>query len=419
MSKRPLVALILAEGLALLGTRLSMIAVPWLVLTELGDPLLAGIVAFAEMAPYVLAKAAGGPLIDRLGARRVSIVTDTLSVAALAALPLLFAAGLLVPLTLVPLMALIGLLRGPADAAKYAMIPATAETSGLPMTRVTGLLSSVERLAGLLGAGLAAGLVAVVGPANALLVNAGTVGVAALTVLIGLRGVAPPEAEGEGEGEPYLTRLAAGWRYLRQDGTLLAITLMVAATNMLDQGMGALLLPVWAEQTGSVGHLGAVQMVMGAGAVAGSLVASAYAEKLPRLPTYAIAFIIVGLPRFALFVLPLPFWALLAGIAFGGFMAGFLNPIIGALIFERVPKALTGRVTSLFTAIAWAGMPFGGLIAGALVEGWSLTIAFIALGGAYFVATMAPLLVPSFRAMDRTEPVREVEAAHAQAASGA
>ncbi|NDV00674.1 MFS transporter [Pseudoroseicyclus tamaricis] len=409
MTSRPFLTLLFAEGFALLGTRLSMIAVPWLVLTELGDPLLAGIVAFAEMAPYVLAKAAGGPLIDRLGARRVSIVTDAFSVAALAALPLLFAAGLLVPATLVPLMAVIGLLRGPADAAKYAMIPAVAETSGLPMTRVTGLLSSVERLAGLLGAGLAAGLVAVVGPANALLVNAGLVGLAALTVLFGLRGVAPPEAEGE--GEPYLTRLAAGWRYLRQDGTLLAITLMVAATNLLDQGMGALLLPVWAEQTGSVAHLGAVQMALGAGAVTGSLVASAWAEKLPRLPTYAIAYIIVGLPRYALFVLPLPFWALLAGVAFGGFMAGFLNPIIGALIFERVPKALTGRVTSLFTAIAWAGMPFGGLIAGALVEGWSLTIAFIALGSAYFVATMAPLLVPSFRQMDRVEPVRAPEAA--------
>ncbi|WP_373352838.1 MFS transporter [Pseudoroseicyclus sp. CXY001] len=401
MTRRPFLALALAEGLALLGTRLSMIAVPWLVLTELGDPLLAGTVAFAEMAPYVLAKALGGPLIDRLGTRRVSIATDLGSVLAIGAIPALYLAGALAPMVLVPLMALVGLLRGPADAAKYAMIPAVAEMGGMPMTRVTGIISGIDRLAGLIGAGLAAALVALIGPAEALFVNAGLVGLAALVALAGLRRLPPPEAEA---AEPYLARLGAGWRYLRRDGTLLAITLMVAATNLLDQGMGALLLPVWAERTGSVGHLGAVQMAMGGGAVAGSVLASAYADRLPRLPTYAIAYMIVGLPRFVLYILPLPFAGLVAGVAITGFAAGFLNPIIGALIFERVPKALTGRVTSLFTAIAWAGMPFGGLLAGALVEGAGLRAAFLLFGAAYFVATMAPLLVKSFRRMDAVAP---------------
>ena len=141
MTRRPFHALLLAQGAALLGTRLSMIAVPWLVLTELGDPLWAGIVAFAEVAPYVVAKAAGGPLIDRLGARRVSVWTDLLSVLALGAVPLLYAAGLLTPLALVPLMALVGALRGPADAAKYAMVPTVAEATGLALTRVTGLIA--------------------------------------------------------------------------------------------------------------------------------------------------------------------------------------------------------------------------------------------------------------------------------------
>ncbi|GGL77241.1 putative drug antiporter protein precursor [Wenxinia marina] len=384
-----------------------MIAVPWLVLTELGDPIWAGVVAFAEIAPYVVAKAAGGPLIDRLSARRVSVWTDLASVAALAAVPLLYGLGVLTPLLLVPLMALVGTLRGPADAAKYAMVPSVAEAADVPLTRVTGLISGIERLSGLVGAGLAAGLVALIGPANALAVNAGLVGLAALVVAVGLPGLGRPEPDDSGEG--YLAQLRGGWRFLRADGTLLAITMMVAVTNLLDQGMAVVLQPLWAQGAGGVAYLGASQVCFGVGALCGSLVAAGWAERVPRLRTYAIGFFLIGLPRFALFVVPLPIWTLFVGLAIGGFAAGFINPIVSAIIFERVPRRLVGRVSSLFTAIAWSLMPLGGLAAGALVQGAGLTAAFLALGAAYFAATMVPFLVPGFRRMDARAAEAEVE----------
>src|SRR5690606_36621075 len=65
--KRPLVALVLAQALSLTGTRLSTVAIPWLVLTATGDPVLTGLVGLAEMLLYVVAKALGGPWVDRLG----------------------------------------------------------------------------------------------------------------------------------------------------------------------------------------------------------------------------------------------------------------------------------------------------------------------------------------------------------------
>jgi len=37
-----------------------MIAIPWFVLTTTGSAALTGVVAFAEMAPYLVAKALGG-----------------------------------------------------------------------------------------------------------------------------------------------------------------------------------------------------------------------------------------------------------------------------------------------------------------------------------------------------------------------
>ena len=63
----PLYGWLTAEAISLLGTRVSMIAIPWLVLTTTGSPTQTGLVAFAEITPMVLFKAFGGPLVDRVG----------------------------------------------------------------------------------------------------------------------------------------------------------------------------------------------------------------------------------------------------------------------------------------------------------------------------------------------------------------
>ena len=63
----------------------------------------------------------------------------------------------------------------------------------------------------------------------------------------------------------------------------------------------------------------------------------------------------------------LPLWAVLGVFAIGGLGSGFINPILGAVIYERIPPALLGRVKTLTTAAAWSGIPFGGLVGAALV----------------------------------------------------
>ena len=109
----PLISLAVASVASIGGTRVSTIAIPWLVLTTTGSPVLTGLVGFAEMLPYVLTKALGGPLIDLLGARRVAIWSDGLSTIAVMLVPLLFWLGLLSIWVLLPAVALIGVLRAP------------------------------------------------------------------------------------------------------------------------------------------------------------------------------------------------------------------------------------------------------------------------------------------------------------------
>ena len=171
-SRKPLYGWLTAEALSITGTRVSMIALPWFVLTTTGSATQTGLVALAEMLPMVLLKVLGGPIIDKLGARRISITCDLLSVLVIGSIPLLYAAGHLSFPGFLVLVAMAGALRGPGDSAKHAMVPALVEHAGVPMERATGLASMVERSASMLGAAFAGVLIAVVGPANALIIDA-------------------------------------------------------------------------------------------------------------------------------------------------------------------------------------------------------------------------------------------------------
>ena len=386
------------------GTRVSVVAIPWLVLTTTGSPVLTGLVGMAELLPYVVAKALAGPLIDRVGARRISIWSDCLSALAVALVPLLFWAGILSIWLLLPAVALLGILRAPSDAAKQALVPSVAARGHMPLERVTGVLGVSDRLAGTLGVAGAGVLIALMGTAPALLVNGLTFLLSALLVGLGVPRAMPAEKT---ERTSYRADFAAGWATLRNDPVLVGMVAMIAVTNLFDQAYAIVLLPVWVQGAGlEVTWVGLFLATFSGGAIGGAAIAAAFAERLPRLAIYVIGFICAGpSPMLALaFALPVP--AILAILAVSGFAAGFLNPIIGAILFERIPAPMVGRVIALVGALAWALMPFGGLYAGVLVDYAGLSVALGLTGMLYLAAALSPLAIPRFRQMNRARPAR-------------
>ncbi len=177
---------------------------------------------------------------------------------------------------------------------------------------------------------------------------------------------------------------------------------MIAVTNLLDLAWASVIVPVWALDTGyGAGLVGATFAVFAAGSIVGALIAAAWGERIPRFRTYLIAFLVTGLPRFVVMAFDTPLWLVFTVFVVGGFASGFLNPILGAVFFERIPAPLVGRVSSLSTSVCFALMPLGGLLGGVLIAGIGLSPALLVIGTAYFVATMAPAVLPSFREMDR------------------
>jgi MFS family permease len=247
-TRRPLYGWLVAEALSLTGTRISMIALPWFVLTTTGSPTQTGLVALAEMLPLVLLKVLGGPIIDKVGPRRISIGCDVASVAAVGAIPLLHALDLLSFVGFLALVAVAGALRGPGDGAKTAMIPSLVATAGVPMERATGLSATVERGASLIGFAFAGALVAAIGPVQALVVDAVSFGLCALLTAWATRGLGGPVPVDPEQAETparYAEQLRDGWRFLRGDRVLLGVAVMVAFTNLVDLAWSAVLIPVW------------------------------------------------------------------------------------------------------------------------------------------------------------------------------
>ena len=404
--RRPLYGWLTAEAISLTGTRVSMIALPFLVLTTTGSATRTGLVALFEARPMVLLKVLGGPVIDRLGARRVSIGCDLGSLVVVGSIPALHTAGVLSFPALLGLVALAGALRGPGDAAKQALVPVIVEDAGVPMERVTGLAGTVERTSSMLGAALAGVLVAALGATNALVIDAASFGVSALVLLWSTTSLAAPAPVQPADAGSYPQRLREGWDFLRGDRVLLGITVMVALTNLLDAAYTTVLIPVWAVDAGrGAGAIGLVFAVFSGFSALGSVCAATWAAGLSRYRTYLVAFLVCGAPRYAVFAFDSPVWTVVLVVAASGFAAGFINPVLGAVIFERIPSHLVGRVSSLTTAMCFALIPLGGLLGGLLVTGAGLSVTMLAVGAAYLVVTMLPAVDPRWREIDERRPV--------------
>ncbi|MFE2978728.1 MFS transporter [Streptomyces sp. NPDC059258] len=402
--RTPLAATLAANSISTAGTSLTLIGVPWFVLETTGSAGRAGVVAFCATLPIVVAALIGGPVIDRFGRRRTAVVSDAVCASAIAAIPLLHFAGVLDFWMLCALMALNGFAHTPGNTARYVLIPDLAEHAGTTLARAASLFDAVSRGARMVGAALAGVLIAFVGAETVLLLDAATFGLSALLVAAGVRGVRaaePRKAEAPVSLRAYGSELREGYAHLLGNRLLLAVVVMVMFMNGTDQGWNAVLLPVHAgNELGGAPAIGLLTAMFGAGGLAGALLYGAVGHRFSRRAVFTVCVILCGAPRFLVAAatgttLPLAVTMLLGGIA-----GGVLNPILTTVIYERVPDRLRSRVSGALTAGCEFAMPVGGLAAGLLVEGAGATGALLAMGGVYFLATLSPLVFPSWRTLD-------------------
>lgn len=403
MRRLPLVALFIANAVSLTGSVLTLIAIPWFVLQTTGSAARAGLTAFASALAVVIASLLGGALVDRMGHRRTSILGDLTSGTAVALVPVLYYTIGLSFWQLLVLVFFANVFDAPGTTARTSLVPTVAESAGVSLERASATLQAVQRGARLIGAPLAGALIAILGASRLLWLDAATFGFSAL--LIGLAisspavSMAPSEDTAASGG--YLQQVREGFHFIGQDRLIRAIVLTVMVTNFLDAPLFSVIMPVYAMRVlGSAIDLGLMVSAFGGGALIGALGFGVVGHLLPRRVVFVACFIVLGLPFWLLASLP-PFPVILVALVVSGVASGPINPIIYTVVYERVPRAMLGRVFSAVTSGAFLAIPLGVLIAGYLLDAAGIQITMIGVAVSYLVVTMSLTLNPAISKMDR------------------
>jgi len=359
------------------GNGAALVVLPWLVLERTGNPADAGLLAAATALPLLASSLFSGALVDRMGRRRTSVVSDLCSAASVSAIPIVAATvGLNLPLLIA--LAVLGAVFDPAGVtAREAMLPAAATRCGWRLQRVNGIHEAVWGVAFLIGPGVGGLLIAAVGAISALWFTAGAFLVSAVTVAT----IRLPHADrtpSVEEREPIWQSVRTGAAFVWRDRLLRTLLLVVAALVSVYMPIEAVLLPVEFEAQGAPGRLGLLVTAISAGWVLGALAYAWRGHGLRRSRLFRGALIATAVGLGVMAASDSYPVMVLAGLALG-FGYGPVGPILNLALQTRSPEHLRGRVVGLASSGEYAAGPLGYLLAGLLVDRLGVGPTFVLL----------------------------------------
>ena len=146
-----IVAVLAANAISGAGNVLTSVAMPWLIIERGGAGAEIGLIGFATLLPLLFGALVAGIIVDRIGGRAASVVSDLASGGTIAAIGLLALAGWL-PLWLLAALAFLGtVLDMPGATGRSVLLPALAERDGVDLAAVNGMSETVRRLTILAG----------------------------------------------------------------------------------------------------------------------------------------------------------------------------------------------------------------------------------------------------------------------------
>lgn len=403
------VAYLTSYLLSMLGNSIAGVALPLIVLQVTGSALGAGAVAAATAVPAVLAGLFMGVVIDRINRRTSSVLTDLVSAAAVAALPLV---DLVTGLSLgwFILFGILGSLGDvPGLTARDAILPAIVRHSGVTTERLMGIRESLGAVALLLGPAAAGTLMVLFEGSTVLWITAATSLTAALVTLLIPRTVGTIVTSDGVAAAPSGTgwaQLKDGWRALFSSRFLLAVTSLSVVSVVVIAALQGLVLPVWFTLIDRPGLLGFVLTGLAAGMLAGGATYAVAGTRGPRRAWFVIG-LLGSTVGFALIAGLSSVPVVLAGAFVVGLFSGVCGSLLGVLMIERIPEELRGRIMGTQNAITTAAPAVGIMTAAVLTELLSVHSAAIALSAVWLVAVVVGLTARSLRRLERPEEPSE------------
>jgi MFS family permease len=380
LGDRRLAALLAAETISTTGSEMTWLALPWFVLVTTGSPARMGFVVAAAVSGAALFGLPGGSVLAKIGARRTMLLADACRAPLVLAVPLLHWAGALSYPLLLGLVFAEGALAAPFFAAQRVIVPELLGEEEDVVGRANALLQGATRITLLLGPAAAGVLIAWIGAATVLVIDAATFGVSFLLVGLLLPSVAPAQQDDSARG------LLAGLRYFARDPLLRAWGAMVVIVDaswiVLFTGIPVLVFEEYGRHAVTAGWIiGA----FGAGAIAGNVIAYRLLERFDSLSWASFGLLVESLPLWLL-VFPLPAFAVAAALGTAGLVNGLVNPALHSILTLRAPAAVRAKAMTALLTLSQVGGPLALFAAGPAFGAWGARPVFAAVAAAQTLA---------------------------------
>lgn len=390
-----------SSSFSLLGNSIAGVVLPLVLLAKTGDALAAGALAIICAIPQVLAGVFGGALLDRFNRRDLSVVSDLISAASIAALPIIDATvGLSFGWFVV--CGIVGAVGDiPGMTARDTLLPTVIEHDKLDLQRFMGVSQSIDNLVVIVGPAIASMGMGFLGAANTLWLTAALSFVAAMITLFVPRAVGiPPKAghiQGAGLVRTAVQSTKEGMRVLFKSDAVLRASVVLGMLIVIVMGSyQGMVLPVFFTQENAPTLLGYVLSAMSVGALVGSLGYAKFAYAMKRRTWYAVSFVGMAIGVAALGSLA-SYGVILAGAAMLGLFSGPVSALFGYFVYGLIPDEHRGAALGAQNSMLLVVAPIAVFATSIVIEivGVGMTSLVLALG--WILLTVYALAMKAMR----------------------
>jgi MFS family permease len=409
----PLIALLASYGTVHSSVLLFMVALPWFVLETTGSAGRTGLATAVHAVPMVLTGIFGGVIVDRLGFRRTAIVSDLMSAIAFGMIPVLF---LTIGISFWQLLTLVfigAIFDTPGFTSRLSMMPDVARRAGVRLERANSISQTLSQASILLAPALGGILIGFIGAAPVLFVTSGLLLISTFAVLFFVPTEASRAHSAVDAAPQYLNELKRGFSFLLS--TRVIVTLMISVTMIQFLRANLLvIMPVYTQRYfDSAADFGFMFAALGGGGLVSSILFGIWGHHWPRRGVVLVGVTSLMLAFFLLALTP-PYWVILSGLVFIGFLGGPMIPLIFTILQERTPSDLRGRVFGLYDAGIFAAMIPGRLLAGYVIDWTGIIQTLLLVGGTYVFALLGMFVNPNLHRLNDPEPENSQEEARAE-----
>jgi len=379
------------QAVSALGDAISLTAMPLLVLFLTGSGALMGIVGALQLLPDLALGLAAGALADRWDRRRMMMWADAGRAVLTAMIPVSFWLGWPTMAVILVVALPVNVLRVLSDAGFTSSVPGLVGRDNL--ARANGYLEATLSVPFIVGPAAAGVLVATIGPATTLAIDAASFAVSAVSLAFVRR---PLRADRTGQTPRILADIKEGIRFVWRHAVLRSIigywSAIAIATAALIPALGYY---ITIDRRFGPELFGFVGSAWSVGYLLGSLLAGRLGNRRVGLRMLATG-IVIGSMLVAIAVTATPAVYLAAGFVVGVALAVLLVSYL-TLRSSITPDRLLGRVGSTARVISVGLQPLGMLAGGALIEVADGGVALIAMGGLAIGASVLFGLSRTFR----------------------